>query len=73
MTADDSHAAGEELQFDRAVSNAPAAALSGAAQGTVMCRACSQPIDSNYYHLNGKVTCENCHSTIAAALASARQ
>jgi hypothetical protein len=70
MTADDPHPAGDELQFDRVISNAPAAAHTDAAQGTVICKACSKPIDREYYHLNGKVTCKSCRNAIAAAVAT---
>jgi hypothetical protein len=70
MTAHDPHTAGEELQFDRVVNNAPAAAQSDAGQHTVICKSCSKPIGSDYYHLNGKVTCESCRNAIAAAVAT---
>ena len=69
MTADDPHAAGDELQFDRVVSNAPAA-QTNAVPGAVICTACSRPIDRDYYHLNGKVTCESCRNAIADAVAT---
>lgn len=68
MTADDPHAPGEELQFDRVVSEAPTTAQSDAAQRAVICKACSKPIESSYYHLNGSVTCESCRNAIAAAV-----
>jgi hypothetical protein len=70
MTADDPHAADDELQFDRVISNAPAHAQGDAAQGTVTCKACSKPIDRDYYHLNGKVTCESCRDAISDAVAT---
>jgi hypothetical protein len=69
MIADDPHPAGDELQFDRVVSNAPASAQN-AAQRAVVCTACSQPINREYYHLNGKVTCESCRNVIEVAVAT---
>jgi hypothetical protein len=68
MTSDDPHAAGDELQFDRVVSNAPVE--QGAEQRGAICTACSNPIDGEYHLLNGKVTCERCRAVIESAVAT---
>jgi hypothetical protein len=68
MSVENTHAAGEELQFDRAVSNAPAAAPTG--KPAVVCKACSKAIDGDYFQLNGKVTCASCRTAIEASVAT---
>ncbi|MEP7086144.1 MAG: hypothetical protein ABI884_02320 [Gemmatimonadota bacterium] len=67
MTADDARSANEDLQFDRVVNSAPGGALNGAPVAT--CVVCKKAIDSDYYHLNGKVACDSCRKAIQAQLA----
>ena len=69
MTSNDPGSAGDDLQFDRVVSNAPGA-TDAAGQTAAICKACGKPIDRDYYHLNGKVACESCRHAIAAAVES---
>ncbi|MEP7065669.1 MAG: hypothetical protein ABI889_06525 [Gemmatimonadota bacterium] len=69
MTAGDPKA-GEELQFDRVVSDAPAAPVSGADQPAAVCTSCSKPINSDYFQVNGRVTCESCRNAIQLAYAT---
>jgi hypothetical protein len=69
MSADDPQPAGEELQFDRAVSSSPAAA-DATAKPMLACKACSKPIQGEYYQINGKVTCASCRTAIEAAVAT---
>jgi hypothetical protein len=69
MSVDNPQAAGEELQFDRAVSSSPDAAAV-TAKPNVICKACSKPIDGEYFQLNGKVTCASCRTAIEAAVAT---
>src|SRR4051812_42657553 len=70
MSADDPHAAGEGLQFDRVVGDAPVAVPQGGGQPAVTCTSCSKPISSDYYHVNGRVTCQSCRNAIEMAVAT---
>jgi hypothetical protein len=69
MSADVPHSEGEELQFDRAVSNAPVAA-STSGKPAVVCKTCSKNIDGDYYQLNGTVTCASCRTAIVDSIAT---
>ena len=70
MTADDAHAGTEELQFDRAVSDA--AEEQSSQRPAVTCAGCSTPIHTEYYHINGHTTCERCRDAVAAQVAVPR-
>ncbi|MBA2684863.1 MAG: hypothetical protein H0U66_10260 [Gemmatimonadaceae bacterium] len=67
MTADDARTANEDLQFDRVVSSASGGASNGPPVAT--CVVCKKAIDSDYYHLNGKVACDSCRKAIQSQLA----
>lgn len=71
MTADDTRAVSEELQFDRVVSNATAEEQSSQ-RPVVTCAGCSTPIQTEYYHVNGHTTCERCRDAVAARVAVPR-
>jgi len=68
MTADNASAANEDLQFDRVVSDSPAGEEK--ARPSAACVACKKPIEGEYFHLNGKVTCASCRSAIAEAVST---
>jgi hypothetical protein len=68
MSTDDPNAVTDGLQFDRVSTDAPA--VGEAASRAVICKACKKPISSDYYHLNGTITCESCRTAIAAAYAT---
>lgn len=68
MSTDDPNAVTEGLQFDRVSTNAPMGGQSAAR--AVICKACSKPIASDYFHLNGTIACESCRNAIAAAHAT---
>jgi hypothetical protein len=68
MTANDGSAANEELQFDRVVSEAPAGEAK--ARPLAACVACKKPIEGEYFHVNGKVTCASCRGAIEAAVST---
>jgi hypothetical protein len=64
MTADNVRAEREELQFDRIASDASADAHTSAGPA-VVCAICSAPIQTHYYHVNGRPTCARCRDTAA--------
>ncbi len=69
MTADDARTAkDDELQFDRVVSDASTGAQSG--KPAAVCVACKNSIVSDYYQLNGKVTCADCRVAIEDAIST---
>ena len=67
MTTDGTRPANDDLQFDRVVSDSPASAQSRPA---VVCVACKKAITTDYFHLNGKVTCASCRNAIESAVAT---
>jgi len=67
MTPDNAQAVNEELQFDRVVSDAPPADQPSQ-RPIVSCAGCSTPIQTEYYHVNGRTTCERCRDAVAAQL-----
>ncbi|HEV7706010.1 MAG TPA: hypothetical protein VGO46_17055 [Gemmatimonadaceae bacterium] len=70
MSTDDPNAATEGLQFDRVSTDAPATGQTPSALGAVVCKLCGKPISSDYYHLNGKIACESCRTSVAAGIAT---
>jgi hypothetical protein len=56
---------GEELQFDRVVSQAASASPSGTL--SVACAGCQTSIETEYYDVNGKTCCGRCRAAIEAA------
>jgi hypothetical protein len=70
MSTDDPSAVTEGLQFDRVVNDAPSVGQATEASRAVICKACSKAIGGDYYHLNGKIACESCRISIAAAHAT---
>ena len=69
MSADQTRAANDQLQFDR-VASRDASADPAIQQPTVSCSACAAPIRTDYYHVNGKTVCERCHGAITADAAA---
>lgn len=67
MTTDGTRPANDDLQFDRVVTNAPIAAQ---ARPAVVCVACKNAVTTDYFHLNGKVTCARCRNAIESAVAT---
>ena len=60
MAADDPRSSNEELQFDR-VAGTPASSP------VVTCVVCKTPVTTDYFHINGKTTCEGCKNRVVAA------
>jgi hypothetical protein len=71
MTANDTRAESEELQFDRVASDAPAVE-SRSSQPAVDCAICSAPIRTDYYHVNGQTACARCRDAAAAQATTPR-
>ena len=57
MAPDDPSTANDELQFDRVASSTPAPDAAAGAP-VVTCAVCKTPITTDYFHINGKTTCE---------------
>jgi len=70
MSTNDPNAVAEGLQFDRVASNAPTAGEAEAGTRAVICKLCSTPISADYFHLNGKIACASCRTSVAAAVAT---
>jgi hypothetical protein len=68
MPTDDARTKDDELQFDRVVNDSPADTAS--ARPAATCVACKKPIVSDYFQLNGKVTCANCRVAIEEAVST---
>ncbi|HEX6534019.1 MAG TPA: hypothetical protein VF041_05450 [Gemmatimonadaceae bacterium] len=69
MTANDAHAGNEELQFDRVASRTPTPDQASPHRA-VVCAACSTPIQTYYFHVNGKVACSRCRNAAESKLAT---
>ncbi len=66
MAADDPRVANEELQFDRVAAATPATDAASAAPA-VNCVVCKTPVKTDYFHINGKTTCERCKNRVLAS------
>ena len=69
MTADDQNAENDALQFDR-VEGTASAPLAMPAEPSVPCAACGDAITQQYYHLNGRPTCDRCRAKAGILLAT---
>jgi hypothetical protein len=63
--ADHNPGGADELQFDRAVVDSPAAGASG--KLAVTCTSCQDAIEKEYYDVNGNVVCDRCRRAIESA------
>src|SRR5205814_1888598 len=60
----------EELQFDRVVTESSLPGVSG--RPAVVCVACHEPIETEYFHINGKTFCGRCRDGVEAATKTPR-
>jgi len=71
MSADDTQPGRDELQFDRVETGQPLPD-GDAANPAVTCAVCQKPIDTEYYHINGKPVCESCRHVVSSAATTPR-
>jgi len=61
----------EPLQFDRVIANDSIGSVPRD-RAVASCEICGNAIDTDYYHVNSKVTCESCRAAVEAALETPR-
>ena len=62
----------EELQFERAITEAAPASTSGAADASAICASCQTAVGTDYYSVNGNSVCRVCRVQLLAVTETPR-
>lgn len=68
MTHNDTHGSSDDLQFDRVVTNDASAEFAGKTPA-VVCVVCKQPLQTDYFLINGKTVCDSCRAAVLSSTA----